>query len=165
MVAIYSPTQDSTLYRLAADLMAALPRGATGDADRARIDRALDLVATVERTAFPSVYLVRSASEPNRAYRVHNNLCNCPDTPRERGATRCKHEWAVLLFNQWERADAEAHDPTITITVEPEDEAIPYWPTDGEPCDINPVGTITVLPQSAWARALNDELFGPEGIA
>jgi hypothetical protein len=103
-----TPTREHTIYRLAADLMAALPPGATGDADRDRIDRAIDLVETVERTASPSVYLVRSASTPDAAYRVQSNLCNCPDTPRERGAACCKHAYAVQLLNRLERAETDA---------------------------------------------------------
>jgi hypothetical protein len=133
-----TPTREHTIYRLAAELMATLPQGATGDADRDRIDRAIDLVGTVERTFSPSVYLVRSASTPDAAYRVQANGCNCPDTPRERGAACCKHAYAVQLLNRLERAETDAEQAVITIHVEPEDEAIPYWPTAGEPCALPP---------------------------
>jgi hypothetical protein len=136
-------TQDSTVYQLAAQLMA----DATNDGDRARIDRALDLVATVERTNRPGVWLVRSASQPDRAYRVEGQVCSCADHAKRQAA--CKHYWATVLAHRLERMDAEAHDPILEIVVRPEDEAIPYELTGlallGEPCDLAPLAATCIL--------------------
>jgi hypothetical protein len=159
-------TQDTTVYTLAAQLMA----DAANDGDRERIDRALDLVATVERTPIRGLFLVPSASTAGGCYHVRHGLCDCPDAQR-RDALRCKHAAAVQLFQLVERADAEAGDPTIAITVEPADEAIPFALTPaaltflGEPCEIEPRtagGTITVLPLSPRAQALRAELYPDE---
>jgi hypothetical protein len=147
-------TQDSTVYQLAAQLMA----DATNDGDRARIDRALDLVATVER--LPSGQWSVPSSTGQGGYVVSRDArtCDCHDYTRRE--TACKHIFSVRLAQQVERADAEAADPTITIRVDPEDSILDLWPTDGEPCDIHPIGTITVLPMADHLRALRDELFG-----
>lgn len=113
-------TQDSTIYTLAAQMMAALPVGATGDADRARIDKALDLVGDVQRMPDrPDLFLVTSQSTADTAYQVHQGQCNCPDASR-RDARRCKHSRAVEIFIKLERLDAEQSDPTLTIRVDPD---------------------------------------------
>ena len=103
--------QESTIYTLAAELMAAAP----SDADRARIDRALDLVETVERTANPGRFLVPSQSNPNGAYLVDHGTCHCPDAAK-RDSRNCKHSWAVRLFCAAERLEAEQDEPAADET-------------------------------------------------
>lgn len=150
-------TQDTTVYTLAAQMMAA----AASDADRARIDKALDLVETVERTATPGLFLVGSQSCPNGAYRVRDGLCCCPDAAN-RDARRCKHAVAVELFKQAERLDAEQSDPTpdpdAPIALELTGRAyLALVPAAALP---NPVGTITVQPTPAHLVKLMAETFG-----
>ncbi len=99
-----TPTQDSMVYHLAAQMMAA----ATSDADTARIDRALDLVKTVQRMPTRAdLFIVNSATTADTAYSVHQGQCNCDDASK-RDARRCKHAIAVQLFCQLERAEVDA---------------------------------------------------------
>ncbi len=135
-----TPTQDSMVYQLAAQMMAA----ATSDADTARIDRALDLVSGVERMARPDLFLVTSQTVADAAYRVHQGQCNCPDASK-RDARRCKHVYATVIFQQLERMEAERLDPTLSVVVEPEDSILDLWP--GEPCEIDPRPTCILCHQ------------------
>ncbi len=181
--------------------------------DPTRISRAADLVVAgaVESTRDPHVWLVVSATEPHRCYRVRDGACNCRDA-ETRDARGCKHAASVLLYRWLERRAAEQApfvcdrcgagvdyaeispdgdvpplcavcaavaaaqtDPTIWITVEPEDEAIPYELVDpppadddwaweagaGEPCEWTPepaVGTVTRIPYTAEQRVYAAEL-------
>jgi hypothetical protein len=80
-----------------------------------RIARGAALVAAGAVERVYNVWLVTSASTPNRAYGVIRLgallTCDCPDY-RERGGP-CKHCWAVVCFEAAERLDAEACDPTV----------------------------------------------------
>jgi len=158
------PQQDSIIYQIAAEMMAA----ATTDADRARIDRALDLVGSVERTANPGRFLVQSQSNPNGAYLVDHGTCHCPDAAK-RDSRNCKHSWAVRLFAAVERAEVDAEQADATIDAD----ARPYeltgkgyltlvWRNATLP---NPVGTITRMEMPAHLKALADELCGPDPSA
>jgi hypothetical protein len=81
-----------------------------------RIARGADLVEQghVEPT-YAGIYLVRSASEPNRAYALVQDrgrwLCDCADA-QQRGQG-CKHHWSAVIFHACERLHAEATDPTL----------------------------------------------------
>jgi hypothetical protein len=83
-----------------------------------RIARGADLVqaGAVEPT-YAGVFLVYSASDPNKAYALVPDrgrwLCDCPDaTQRGQG---CKHHWACVVFQACERLDADANDPTAIV--------------------------------------------------
>ena len=164
-------TQDSIIYQLADQLMSAT----TNEADRARIERAIDLVPTVERTATPGLFLVPSATTPDGCYRVRDGFCCCPDASK-RDARSCKHAVSVILFQQAERADADRYAPPTLTVVCPSDDVIidlwPVWPTSGgEPCEMEPqrpIG-ITRLPYTAAQARIADELgiadAGPRGAA
>ena len=136
-----------------------------------RISRAADLVkaGSVERTAHPGRFLVVSQSRPAEAYLVDHGTCSCPDAAK-RDSRNCKHSWAVRLACAAERADAEANDPTIAITVEPEDEAIPYTlglrgrlgatPPTCTACHAEP--SLAAHPDGLGKRCAAAELFGEE---
>src|SRR4051812_50116204 len=85
----------------------------------ARIERGAALVAAGAVERVYGVYLVVSASAPDRAYGVIRLgallTCDCPDY-RERGGP-CKHCWAVVCFEAAERLDAEQRDPAVTAGV------------------------------------------------
>ena len=144
-----TPTQDSMVYQIAAQMMAA----ATSDADTARIDRALDLVSGVERMARPDLFLVTSATVADAAYRVHQGQCNCPDASK-RDARRCKHAVAVQLFCQLERAevDAEQSDARYELTGAA---YLALVPTAALPPI---VGTLTRQPYTPEQAPIADEL-------
>jgi hypothetical protein len=87
-----------------------------------RIARGADLVqaGAVEPT-YAGVFLVYSASDPNKAYALVPDrgryLCDCPDaTQRGQG---CKHYWAVVIFQACERLDADGGDPTPPVVAFP----------------------------------------------
>src|SRR3954454_16315250 len=94
-------------------IIAALTAAHPGAACRIERGAALVAAGAVERAH--NVYLVTSASAPDRAYGVIRLgallTCDCPDY-RERGGP-CKHCWAVVCFEAAERLDAEASDPTV----------------------------------------------------
>src|SRR4051812_47806413 len=79
-----------------------------------RIERGAALVAAGAVERVYNVWLVTSASTPNRAYGVIRLgallTCDCEDY-RQRGGP-CKHGWAVVCFEAAERLDAEQRDPT-----------------------------------------------------
>jgi SWIM zinc finger len=79
-----------------------------------RIARGAALVAAGAVERVYNVFLVTSASTPDRDYAVMRIgallTCDCPDY-RQRGGP-CKHGWAVVCFEAAERIDAEQHDPT-----------------------------------------------------
>jgi hypothetical protein len=84
-----------------------------------RIAQGADLVqaGAVEPT-YAGVFLVYSASDPNKAYALVPDrgrwLCDCPDaTQRGQG---CKHYWSVVIYQACERLDADAGDPTPVVT-------------------------------------------------
>src|SRR4051812_11909018 len=80
-----------------------------------RIARGAALVAAGAVERVHNVWLVTSASTPNRAYGVIRLgallTCDCPDY-RERGGP-CKHGWATVIYQAAERLDAEQSDPTL----------------------------------------------------
>ncbi len=130
-----------------------------------RIWRGAEMVNLVERAkppAAPGLFNVKSASDADSAYQVDQFGCSCADFQGRGGF--CKHMAARALFIASERADAETHDPTIAIRVDPEDSILDLWP-HGEPCEMPapvPVGTITRLPMPAELQALSRELFGED---
>src|SRR3954462_10566073 len=95
-------------------IVAALTAAHPGAACRITRGAARVAAGAVERVH--PVYLVTSASTPDRAYGVIRLgallTCDCPDY-RERGGP-CKHGWAVVCFESAERLDAEQRDPTVT---------------------------------------------------
>ncbi len=99
--------------------------------------------------------LVASRSEEGRWWDVTAGLCGCKGF-EHRG--RCAHLTAT----------ATLHQP-IAITVEPEDEAIPYWPLDGETPDLTPLcprchaeETNRRHPDGLGNACISRELFGEE---
>src|SRR4051794_10710603 len=108
---MYAPTTSivAHLPAIVATLTTANPGAAC------RIARGAALVAAGAVKRVYNVWLVTSASTPNRAYgvvRVGALLtCACADA-RRRG-NPCKHGWAVACFQAAERLDAEANDPTL----------------------------------------------------
>src|SRR3954468_18276758 len=107
---MYAPTTSivAHLPAIVTTLTAANPTAAC------RIARGAALVAAGAVERVYNVWLVTSASTPNRAYGVVRLgvllTCDCPDY-RERGGP-CKHCWAVVCFEAAERLDAEQSDPT-----------------------------------------------------
>src|SRR5262245_33546198 len=83
-----------------------------------RIARGAALVAAGAVERVYNVFLVISASTPDRAYVVIRCgallTCDCPDY-RERVGP-CKHGWAVVCFEAAECLDAEANDPAPPLT-------------------------------------------------
>src|SRR4051812_23406938 len=81
----------------------------------ARIERGAALVAAGAVERVYNVYLVTSASAPDRAYGVIRLgallTCDCPDYANRGGP--CKHGWAVVCFEAAERLDADASNPTL----------------------------------------------------
>jgi SWIM zinc finger len=107
---------DATLSRMVTHLPAIVTTlTAAHPASACRIERGAALVAAGAVERVYNVYLVTSASTPDRAYGVIRLgtllTCDCPDY-RERGGP-CKHGWAVVCFEAAERLDAEEHDPTL----------------------------------------------------
>src|SRR3954471_249463 len=86
--------------------------------DPRRLERAAHLQADVERLA--DGRWICPASDGQAAYHITGGLCNCPDA-QYRDPRRCAHALAVLVYQRWERAAAEAGQP-----VDADDEAIPY---------------------------------------
>lgn len=82
------------------------------NADRIYRAKALVEAGHVERSMIPGLWLVRSASVENGAYRIMNGLCHCPDTARV-GGQHCKHAISCRIFRAVERADAEQSDPML----------------------------------------------------
>ena len=108
---MYAPTTGIVAHLPA--IVAILSTANPGAAYRIARGAALVAAGAVERVY--NVWLVTSASTPNRAYGVIRLgallTCDCPDY-RERGGP-CKHGWAVVCFEAAERLDAEANDPTL----------------------------------------------------
>src|SRR4051794_21595753 len=98
-------------------IIAALTAAHPGAACRITCGAALVDAGAVERVY--NVYLVTSASAPDRAYGVIRLgallTCDCPDYANRGGP--CKHGWAVVCFEAAERLDADQHDPTAGAVV------------------------------------------------
>jgi hypothetical protein len=107
---------DATLTLIVAHLPAIVTTLTAANPGAAcRIARGAALVAAGAVERVYNVFLVTSASAPDRAYAVMRIgallTCDCPDY-RERGGP-CKHGWAVVCFEVAERLDAEQSDPTV----------------------------------------------------
>jgi hypothetical protein len=107
---------DATLSRMVTHLPAIVTTlTAANHGAACRIARGGGLVAAGAVERVYNVFLVTSASTPDRAYAVMRIgalvTCDCPDY-RERGGP-CKHGWAVVCFEAAERLDAEESDPTL----------------------------------------------------
>src|SRR5215204_7751940 len=107
---------DATLSRMVPHLPAIVTTLTAAHPGAAcRIARGAALVATGAVERVYGVYLVVSASTPDRAYGVIRLgallTCDCPDYANRGGP--CKHGWAVVCFEAGERMDAEASDPTV----------------------------------------------------
>jgi hypothetical protein len=132
----------------------------------ARIRRGVELVDHVEATRTPGLYLVRSATNEKQAYQVDGFSCSCPD--RQTRSSFCKHLAAVALYLARE----------ILITVEPEDEGIPYELTEAayellaQPC-VMPALCPNCQAEPALLNRVDQwgtncimvELYGPEDAA
>jgi hypothetical protein len=94
-------------------IVAALTAAHRGAACRIARGAALVAAGAVERLY--NVFVVTSASTPDRAYVVVRTgallTCDCPDYANRGGP--CKHGWGVVCFEAAERLDAEASDPTV----------------------------------------------------
>src|SRR4051812_1783572 len=106
---------DATLSRMVTHLPAIVTTlTAANPAAACRIARGAALVAAGAVERVHPVFLVTSASTPDRAYAVMRIgallTCDRPDY-RERGGP-CKHGWAVVCFEAAERLAAEQRDPT-----------------------------------------------------
>jgi hypothetical protein len=104
-----------------------------------RIAQGADLVqaGAVEPT-YAGVFLVYSASDPNKAYALVPDrgrwLCDCSDaTQRGQG---CKHYWAVVIFQACERLDADGGDPTPPVVAFP----TPAYDADLDRFELTPKG-------------------------
>src|SRR4051794_32376746 len=111
---------DATLSRMVTHLPAIVTTlTAANPAAACRIQRGAALVAAGAVERVHNIYLVTSASTPDRAYGVIRLgallTCDCEDF-RQRGGP-CKHCWAVVCFEAAERLDAEQHDPTAGAVV------------------------------------------------
>jgi hypothetical protein len=126
-------TQDSTVYTLAAQLMA----DAANDGDRARIDRALDLVATVER--LPSGQWSVPSSTGQGGYVVSRDArtVRLPDYTRRETALQAHFQRPAL--RAWSSAPTPSGSTRPLPSRRPEDSILDLWPTDGEPCAIHPI--------------------------
>ncbi len=86
------------LSTLAAALLARCP------VDAVRIDRAVGLVLAghVEPPVTGTQWIVRSETDPTRAYLTDGWSCSCPDHVQREA--RCKHAWARVLYGALEDA-------------------------------------------------------------